>query len=146
MRNLPQAPVTLVPPGRTGDDRGISSVLPPDLVEQVRDRVALLSLLLFIAFAFEPGVDFAVLGAARVSGRPVPDDVAIPLGVRLMAAAAGLASLGLWWVARKRLISATRLHWIGLVYEVVICFVIAFGTMWEYAGRFHMLPFLTWLP
>jgi hypothetical protein len=43
-------------------------------------------------------------------------------------------------------VSATRLHWIGLGYEVVICFVIAVGTMREYVGQFGMLPFLTWLP
>src|SRR5262245_57097709 len=135
MRDIPHAAVTLVSPDGPTGGGGISSVLPPDLVEQVRDRVALLSLLLFIAFAFEPGVYFAVLGVAKVTGTAVPDEVSIPLGVRLMDAAAALASLGLWWVARRRLVSATRLHWIGLVYEVVICFVIAFGTMWEYAGR-----------
>jgi serine/threonine-protein kinase len=128
------------------DDHGISFLLPPDLVEKVRDRVALLSLLLFTGFAFEPLVYFVALAGARIAGAAVPADMAANLGVRLLDAGAALASLGLWWVARRRTVSATRLHWLGLAYEVVVCFVIAFGTMWEYTGRFGMLPFLTWLP
>ena len=34
---------------------------------------------------------------------------------------------------------------LGLVYEVVICFVIAFGTIWEYYEVRRNLPLMTWV-
>ena len=55
-------------------------------------------------------------------------------------------SAGLWWVARTRRVSATRLHIVGLLYEVAICFVIAFRTFWEYYRDTGILPNLTWAP
>ena len=42
--------------------RGLSSYLPPDLMEQVRGRVRLLALLLLVALAFDPLIYFAHAG------------------------------------------------------------------------------------
>jgi serine/threonine-protein kinase len=56
------------------------------------------------------------------------------------------ASAGLWWVARSHRVSATRLHTLGLAYEVAICFVIAAITFWQYYAVNLMLPNLTWVP
>jgi len=42
--------VTLLPPEAHSDERGLSSSLPADLLEQVRGRVRLLALLLLVAF------------------------------------------------------------------------------------------------
>jgi hypothetical protein len=51
-----------------------------------------------------------------------------------------------WWVARSRRVSATRLHTLGLTYEIIICFIIATITFWQYYVLNQMLPNLTWIP
>jgi len=49
-----QEHVTLLGPEESpADVRGLSSSLPPDLMEQVRGRVRLLALLLLVAFSFD---------------------------------------------------------------------------------------------
>jgi hypothetical protein len=51
---------TLLPPEARSDERGLSSSLPADLLEQVRGRVRLLALLLLVAFSFDPLVYFGM--------------------------------------------------------------------------------------
>ena len=48
-----QEHVTLLGPEESADVRGLSSSLPPDLMEQVRGRVRLLALLLLVAFSID---------------------------------------------------------------------------------------------
>jgi len=130
--------ITLLPPdSRPSDGRGISSMLPPDLVVQVRERVALLALLVFVGFALDPLFYFLGIGAADAS----PADLGFLLDI-----GAAAASLGLWLVSRARTVPASRLHTIGLAYEVAICFVIALSTMLDYSSRYGRLPNLTWAP
>jgi hypothetical protein len=51
--------------------RGLSSSLPPDLMEQVRGRVRLLALLLLLAFSFDPLIYFGMWAIATIAGYPV---------------------------------------------------------------------------
>jgi serine/threonine-protein kinase len=129
------------PPGRSG-----VSGLPRDLLDQVRGRVRLLMLLLFVAFALEPVVVGISLLVATLHGDPIPPMFYAHRGFVLADAAVAVASAGLWWVARQDSVSPTRLHTLGLVYQVVICFEIAFTTMWAWALMRGGIPPLTWVP
>jgi hypothetical protein len=98
--------VTLLPPEARSDERGLSSSLPADLLEQVRGRVRLLALLLLVAFSFDPLLYFGMWLVATVAGYPV---VLGQWGFRLLDVGAVAASGALWWVARSRDIPADRL-------------------------------------
>jgi serine/threonine protein kinase len=136
--------VTLLPPAaRASDSRGISFSLPPDLLEQVRDRIGVLALIILIAFAFDPMLYVVIWVLAKLLGYPAQFG---NLGFRLVDLCAVAASAGLLLVARNRKVSAHRLHWLGLAYEIVICFVIAFVTYWQYYNDKKVLPSLTWVP
>jgi hypothetical protein len=65
---------------------------------------------------------------------------------RLVDLCAVAASAGLLLVARNRKVSAHRLHTLGLAYEILICFVIALVTYWQYYNDKKVLPNLTWVP
>jgi eukaryotic-like serine/threonine-protein kinase len=124
---------------------GMSSAFPTEVVEQVRRRVRFLALLLFIAFAFDLVV-YAGNWAALALGYQLPDSFFEAGAFQLINLAAALASAALWWVARSPRISASRLHTLGLAYEIAICFIIAIITFWQYFIVHHMLPNLTWVP
>ena len=127
------------------DARGISSAFPPEVLEQVRRRVRLLALLILAAFAFDLVV-YAGNWVANFAGYPLPASFFESGGFQLVNLAAVAASAGLWWVARSRQVSASRLHTLGLAYEVAICFIIATLTFWQYYVTNGMLPNLTWVP
>ena len=57
--------------------------LPRDLVEQVRGRVRLLALLLFITFSFDPVIYLGIWITATIAGFPV---IYGQLGFRILAA------------------------------------------------------------
>ena len=124
---------------------GISSVFPAEVLEQVRGRVRLLALLILIAFAFDLVV-YAGNWAAFALGYQMADDVFQTGSFQVINLAAVVASGGLWWVARSRHVSATRLHTLGLAYEIAICFIIAMMAFWPYYVIHRMLPNLTWVP
>jgi len=112
-------------------------------LQQVRGRVRLLSLLMLAAFAFEPLLYLVVWTLSRLTGT-----VAIfgNRGFILADLAVALASAGLWWVARDGRASPSRLHTLGLVYQVVICFEGALVSMWAwYLEHGSILP-LTLVP
>jgi hypothetical protein len=62
--------VTLLPPEARHDERGLSSSLRADLLEQVRGRVRLLTMLLLLAFAFDPLLYLVAWFVATVAGVP----------------------------------------------------------------------------
>jgi tRNA A-37 threonylcarbamoyl transferase component Bud32 len=123
----------------------ISAVFPPEVLEQVRGRVRLLALLILVAFAFDLVV-YIGHWAAIVAGYPPPDNFFETGAFQAINLAAVVASAGLWWVARSRQVSASRLHTLGLAYEIAICFIIAMLTFWQYYIVHQMLPNLTWVP
>jgi serine/threonine-protein kinase len=126
------------------DVRG-TAPLPTDLQEQVRGRVRLLAL--FILFAF--GLDCVVYAGhlvAAMFGVEVPPErlgTGVRIGINLGAVA---MSAWLWLAARSPAVSASRLHTLGLVYQVVICFTIATLTTWQYFADHGLVPNLTWVP
>src|SRR5206468_7826568 len=77
---------------------------------------------------------------------PPPDNFFETGAFQVINLAAVVASAGLWWVARSRQVSASRLHTLGLAYEIAICFIIAMITFWQYYIIHQMLPNLTWVP
>ena len=136
----------LRPEPPSSDPRRISAALPADLLEQVRERVRLLAVFLLIGFAVDPFFYFVSWAVARLSGDPIPPAFSLLLGFQLAQCAACAASAALWWVARNRRISASRLHTLGLAYEIVICFVLAITTFWNDYLQDGALPSLTWIP
>ena len=121
--------VTLVGPPAPSDATSRVSALPPDLLDQVRGRVRLLALLLFVAFAFDPVLYLLVWIASRVTGRPV---IFGNVGFMTADLVLAFASAGLWWTARRAIVSPTRLHTLGLIYEVLVCFQIAYTNLWQW--------------
>jgi serine/threonine-protein kinase len=139
--------VTVLPP-RTGsaESGGISSSLPPDLLEQVRGRVQLLSILMLVAFALDPLIFFGGWAVATLNSRSLPAEYFRDAAFYWGDIGAVVASAGLWWIARARRASAAKLYTLGLLYEVAICFVMALRTFWEYYNDTGILPNLTWVP
>ena len=140
--------VTLLrPDARAFDDRGISSALPRDLLEQVRKRVGAFALLILLGFSLDLLVYFGGLIWLLVSDHAVPPGLSREGRIlQLLTIAGFLASAALWWVARNRRISPSRLHTLALGYEVVIGFVMAIGSYWQYYIDEHVIPPLTWVP
>ena len=124
----------LRPQAHSTDARGITSVFPPEVLEQIRGRVRLLALLLLVAFAFDL-VIYAGNWAAVLAGYPLPSSFFETWAFQLVNVTAVAASAGLWWVARRRHVSPSRLHTLGLAYEIAICFIIAMLTFWQYLRR-----------
>ncbi|HEU4523640.1 MAG TPA: hypothetical protein VFR62_01380, partial [Gemmatimonadales bacterium] len=142
-----QEHVTLLPPQQPSPGgAGVSSVLPPDLLEQVRGRVRMLTALLLAAFAFDPVLFVVAWTFSRLVGtEPSPELYkAVPfiLADTSMVAASALV----WWLARREWVSPTRLLTVGLVYQAVICLQI--GVTMPLLSYLHrgVIPPLTWIP
>ena len=97
----------LRPDPRSSDSRRISSALPADLLEGVRERVRLLAVFLLIGFSVDPIFYFGTMALALGAGYPIAAESYAVLGFQLAEAGACAASAGLWWVARNRKISAS---------------------------------------
>ena len=138
--------VTLLGPQAPSGDSSRMSALPPDLLDQVRGRVRLLSLLLLCAFAVAPVLFLVTWVVGTLRGDRVPQAFYDRGGFVLSDAAVALASAGIWWVARKGQASPSRLLTLVLGYEVVVCFAIAFSTMWEWYIEKGVVAPLTWVP
>ena len=135
--------ITLLGPQQAVTDRSSLSTLPPDLLEQIRGRVRLLALLLAAGFAVDPLLALAVSILGALARVPV---TLANLGFIGADAAVAVASLALWWIAGRDRVPATRLHTIGLVYQVVICFVISVSVYWQWYVEHGNLPPITWVP
>jgi hypothetical protein len=111
---------------------GVSSGLPPDLLEQVRGRVRLLAMLLMAGFAFDPAVYVLTWTASRLTGTPIPPEILADVPFFLADALVAIASAAVWWLARRDWISPSRLLTVGLVYQVVICLEIGITMPWQF--------------
>jgi eukaryotic-like serine/threonine-protein kinase len=139
--------VTLLHPDeRSASRRGLSWALPPDLLEQVRGRVRVIALLMMFGFALDPIFFFGRWAIAALHHQAPPGEVVRDAAFYLADLTVVVASAGLWWIARSSRVSATRLHTLGLLYEVAICFVLALRTYWEYYRDTGIFPNLTWVP
>jgi eukaryotic-like serine/threonine-protein kinase len=138
--------VTLLRPDRRVADTGGLSSLPPDLLEQVRGRVRLLALLLLIAFGLDPLIYLSRLVLTAVLDLTPDADLATGGPFQVINLGAVVVSAGLWWVARSDRVTPSRLHTLGLAYQITICFVIATASSWQYFIQQGTLPNLTWVP
>ncbi|HEX3234368.1 MAG TPA: serine/threonine-protein kinase [Gemmatimonadales bacterium] len=139
--------VTLLRPGpRSADGRGLSSGLPADLLDQVRGRVRLLAGFVFVASSLDPLL-FLISGAVGLlRGDTPPPEFLATIPFRLVDVAMASASAGLWWVARSRQVSPSRLYTLGLAYEITICFTLALTTYWQFYLGKGVVAGLTWVP
>jgi eukaryotic-like serine/threonine-protein kinase len=125
----------------------VSAALPPDLHEQVRGRVRLLAILLFLAFSLDVVIFAVKSAAARVAGLPPSADVVAGVTFQWVNLGAAAASFAVWWLARKPALSSpSRLLGLGLAYEIAICFVIATQAYSQFYAEKGILPNLTWVP
>jgi eukaryotic-like serine/threonine-protein kinase len=135
--------VTLLGPNAGPGETPRLSALPRDLLEQVRGRVRLLAGLLLIGFALDPAIFLIGWTIATLSGIPVRFG---HVGFVLTDGAVALASVGVWWLAGEGRVPPSRLLTLGLVYEVAICFALAFTTYWQWTLDQGVIPPLTWVP
>jgi eukaryotic-like serine/threonine-protein kinase len=139
--------VTLLRPGaRSSDGKGLSSGLPPDLLEQVRGRVRLLAAFVFVGSALDPVLTLLSWGVGAIVGEAPPAGFLAAIPFRLVDLATAAASAGLWWVARGRRVSPARLYNLGLTYEIALCFIIAITTYWQFYLTKGVVASLTWVP
>jgi len=136
--------VTLLGPNAPVDQ--ISAALPPDFLKEVRGRVRVLALLFLIAFAFDPIALIAAWVVTTLAGTPLPPDVSATAAFQLETLVTVAASAGLWWAARSDRMSSSRLHTVGLAYQVLICFDIALKGSWQQYIEHGTLPHMTWVP
>ncbi len=135
--------VTLLGPQATPGETPRISALPRDLLEQVRGRVRLLAGLMLIGFALDPAIFLIGWTIATLSGMPV---IFGNVGFVLTDCAVVLVSLGVWWLSGEGRVSPSRLLTLGLVYEVAICFALAFTAYWQWTLDLGVVPPMTWVP
>jgi eukaryotic-like serine/threonine-protein kinase len=116
------------------------SLLPSDIIDQIRGRLRLVALLLFVAFMFDPLIWLVRWGTGNLA------DAALNDWLQLAGLAAGIASAGLWWIAGDPRLSPPRLLSLGLVYEVVVCYAISLTDTWQHYLNHHLVPNLDWVP
>src|SRR6478735_2575722 len=138
--------VTLLGPQAPSGDSSRISALPQDLLDQVRGRVRLLSLLLLCAFSVGPVLFTLSWLVGVLRGDRPPPEFYDRAGFVLADAAVAVATGVIWGTARRRDGSPSRLLSLMLIYEVVVCFTIAFTTMWEWYIDHGVIPPLTWVP
>ena len=141
--------VTLVRPRTPRPDGAAtpgSYALPADLLDQVRSRVGLLALLLFFAFSLDPVLHYGFLSWSTLFGTPLPSEFSDNGKFQWIEIAGALSSAAMWWIARGKRVPPARLLSIGLVYEIVVCFITSYPTFWMYYREHGILPNLTWVP
>jgi eukaryotic-like serine/threonine-protein kinase len=140
--------VTLLRPdvSAPSSQRGLSSALPPDLLEQIRSRLRLLALFLVIGYAIDPVMYFANYGVAALGDFQLPSDFFKRMPFQWANLGAMTTSAVVWGLTRHPRLNPSRLLTLGLVYEVIICFVISFGTIWEHVMLRGFVPLMTWVP
>jgi eukaryotic-like serine/threonine-protein kinase len=134
--------VTLLRPGAPDRGRGASSGFPADLFEQARGRLRLLAGFFFCAFLFDVLVFVSVMAVTR----SLPRESFRTIPIQIVALAAAVMSAVVWWAAKSPRISASRIHAVGLVYEVVVCAIAATSTYLQYYHDTGLVPLLTWVP
>ena len=118
------------------------SAFPSDLFERARGRLRLLAALFFCAYMF----DVVVFAVTLIATRALPrNDVRSVISPAVFLAAAIMSAI-VWWAAKAPRFSASRIHTMGLVYEVAVCAVSAAATYWFAYWESGLLPNLTWVP
>jgi eukaryotic-like serine/threonine-protein kinase len=130
----------------TSSSAGLSTALPDDLLAQVRGRIRLITVLLFVGFAFDP-IFYLIQWIALVVARQPADVAFVARGYFQLANLSGVvASAFLWWIARDPRVSPSRLLNLGLGYEILVCFAIALTTNLEFYQSYGIVPNMDWVP
>ena len=112
----------------------------------MRSRVRLLALLIFVAFSFDLVLFSIQWIGTTLTGGTVSATFARYRDFQIYNFLGALASAGLWVAARGKRLAPERLHTIGLSYEIAICFLVAFISIWSYYLEHHLVPNITWVP
>jgi eukaryotic-like serine/threonine-protein kinase len=123
----------------------LSLGLPADLLLQIRRRIRILAILLFVGFAIDPFFYGLAVLIARSSHQDLTGSQLAILNFLWINLAALIASAGLWAASRSQRVSASLLHTLGLVYEVLVCAAVAVTTYWPAWIDTGHLPGLTWI-
>lgn len=143
----PGSDLTVLLPNPAAPDggRGAGWAMRKDLLDSVRSRIRLVALLLLFAFVFDPILHAGLWMAAMLFDKPLPYDFVELVRLDLLGLCAALASFGLWFVSRIRWLSNATLVTTSLVYEIMICFVVAFLSFWHFYIDTGVLPHVTWV-
>jgi plasmid stabilization system protein ParE len=117
------------------------SAFPSDLFEQARGRLRLLAALFFCGFMFD-----VVMFVITVIASGAPDLTARSTIFQQLFLGAAIMSAIVWWAAKSPRFSASRIHTLGLMYEVAVCAVSAGATYWIAYRDTGVIPNLTWVP
>lgn len=139
--SLPEAPERTAPASA-----GLSTALPADLLTQVRGRIRLIALLLFVGFAFDPTFYLIQWIALQAQHRPADPEFVTRGYFQLANLGGTAASAFLWRIARDPRVSPSQLLNLGLGYEVLVCFVIALTTNLEFYLSYRVVPNMDWVP
>ncbi|HET6348657.1 MAG TPA: serine/threonine-protein kinase [Candidatus Krumholzibacteria bacterium] len=137
-----RAMMTLMRPGAPVSTGQRISAFPEDLFEQARGRLRLLAGFFFVAFLFDV---VAFVGAAAYL-RSLPRDAIRAVPVQSVSLAAAVVSAIVWWAAKNPKFSAARIHTTGLIYEVLLCAIVATISFWQYYHSTGLIQNLTWVP
>ncbi len=139
--------VTLMQPRPAASaTRDHSSGFPTDLFEQARGRLRLLTAFFVVAFGFDLLIFVAGAIYTILTRHTLPEGAAHTAAFQWANLGAVLMSVTVWWAVGNQRISAARLHTLGLVYEVAVCFICAFLAFWQSFVDTGTLPSLTWVP
>ncbi len=130
----PDAPVRLA--------RRTPSSFPSDLFEQARGRIRLLATFFVIGFLANPLIFTAVVAYIQ----SVPREAVTSLELHWANKGAAIMSAIVWWAAKSPRVSASRLHTIALIYEVVVCAAVATMGILQFYQEAGVVPPLTWVP
>src|SRR5687767_13086554 len=117
------------------------SAFPSDLFEQARGRLRLLAALFFCGFMFD-----VVMFVITVIASDAPPLTARSTVFQQLFLGAAIMSAIVWWAAKSPRFSASRIHTLGLMYEVAVCAVSAGATYWIAYRDTGVIPNLTWVP
>ena len=111
--------------------------LPRNLLEKARDRVEAVVLLTLGGAGFSAVVRLALATASEgVSGTEL-------IGIAYASIVVVVAAL-FYRAAHAKRTEPVHILSVGLVFEVVLCFIISVGNVWHIYSTHGHLPFLTW--
>jgi len=112
--------------------------LPPALLKQARERLGRLAILFSVLWSVSLVLAFALVPLDE----RIPRESYLPyMGFFLNSL---LMTLGLFLATRTKLLSDSKVLHLGLVYEVVLCFMISYVTIWRVYVDTGWMPNATW--
>ena len=111
--------------------------LPRNLLEKARDRLKAMALLVLGGAAFSAVVRVALATASEGVSRTEL------IGIAYAGIVAVVSAL-FYGAARAKRVEPVHVLGAGLLFEVVVCFAISVGNVWQIYSTYGHFPFLTW--